>query len=294
MKALWLDTTRGLGQAGRVMDRAALATRPGLEFLTIASGRVRVRRQPCDTGPRLLFATDGPNVVEHYDSLLAALRGRADVVVLEPPGTGASEPGPGFDFGLDAFTAAAAEVLEQIGPRTLVFPCYLGFVGQALARQSPRVQRLVTPQTPSWEDMRRWADGVDPRRVIRTPVVGQLLMALDRRRIAAGWYRACAGDRSLREPFTSAANEAFAVGGCFCLASLMQGLERSPPPAREPLPIPVAVVWGDRDRTHRRSSPADAMPGAELVHFERCGHSPDLESPAEFAKWLLAWHAGHR
>ena len=165
-----------------------------------------------------------------------------------------------------------------------------GFVGQALARTSPLVTRLVTPQTPSWDDMRRWADGVDPRRVIRTPIVGQLLMTLDRRRIAAGWYRACTGDRSFRAPFTAAADEAFAVGGCFCLASLMQGLERSPEPPRAPLSVPVAIVWGDRDRTHRRSSPSNALPGAELVHFERCGHSPDLEAPEAFASWLLAWH----
>lgn len=292
MNALWLDTTRGFGQAGRVDVKRALSTRPGLGFLSTTSGRIRVRRQPSERGPRLLMATDGPNVVEHADALFAALKDTADVVLFEPPGTGASEPPPGFDFSLEAFTRVCGEVLEQVGPRTLVFPCYLGFVGQALARGSRLVTRLVTPQTPSWEDLARWADGVDPRRLVRTPVVGQLFVSLARRRVAAGWYRACTGDRSFREPFTAAAVEAFHVGGCFCLASLMQGLERSAAPSRTPLSVPTAIVWGARDRTHRRSDPVNAFPGAELIRFEQCGHSPDLEAPQAFAAWLLGWHGG--
>lgn len=286
-----MDSSRFLGQAGRVDARLALASRPGLSFRETSGGRVRVRHAPCARGPRLLLATDGPNVIEHTDSLLRELDGRADVVVFEPPGTGASEPASGFDFTLAAFVRACADVLSAFAPRTLVFPCYLGFIGQQLARErADQVTRLVTPQTPAWLDMGLWADGVDRRRVVRTPFLGQALMTLRRRSIAASWYRASASGPRFREPFLSAANEAFSFGGCFCLASLMQGFERSAPPSREPLAIPVAVPWGAKDRTHRRSTPKNAFPRADVVTFDECGHCPDLEDPRRFVAWLLDWH----
>lgn len=291
MNATWMDCTRFFGQAGRVDERRALSSRPGISFLETSAGRVRVRRAPCSTGPRLLISTDGPNVIEHYDSLLGELDGTADVVVFEPPGTGASQPSRGFDFTLPAFTRACEDVLTQVGPRTLVFSCYVGFVGQALAVSRPTlVTRLVTPQTPSWRDMTRWAEGVDPRRLVRTPYVGQALMAVRRRSIAAGWYRASTSNKRFREPFIAAANEAFSHGACFCLASLMQGLERSAPPASVRIPVPTAIVWGPKDRTHQRSAPEHSVPGAEVVRFDDCGHSPELEDPRRFSQWLLTWH----
>lgn len=291
MNATWLDSSRFFGQAGRVDERRALASRPGLSFLDTSGGRVRVRHASSPRGPRLLLATDGPNVIEHTDALLRAFEGRADVVVFEPPGTGASEPARGFDFTLPALTRACGDVLEKFGPRTLVFPCYLGFIGQQLARERPdQVTRLVTPQTPAWRDLGTWADGVDRRRIVRTPFLGQALMTLRRRSIADSWYRASASDRRFREPLLAAANEAFSVGGCFCLASLMQGLERSAPPSREPLSIPVAIPWGAKDRTHRRSTPANSFPNADVITFDECGHCPDLEDPRRFATWLLDWH----
>jgi pimeloyl-ACP methyl ester carboxylesterase len=291
VNATWMDSSRFFGQAGRVDERRALASRPGLSFVETSGGRVRVRHAPSAHGPRLLFATDGPNVIEHTDALLREFEGKADVVVFEPPGTGASEPGHGFDFTLSAFVRACGDVLARFGPRTLVFPCYLGFIGQQLARERPdQVTRLVTPQTPSWFDMAAWANGVDRRRVVRTPVLGQALVTLRRRSIAATWYRVSTSDRRFREPFTTAANEAFSLGGCFCLASLMQGLERSHKPSREPLSMPLAIPWGAKDRTHRHSTPAQAFPNAAVIAFDDCGHCPDLEDPRRFATWLLDWH----
>jgi pimeloyl-ACP methyl ester carboxylesterase len=293
MNATWMETMPLLGQASRVRESRMLASRPGVSFLDTRGGRVRICKAPSLAGPRLLFATDGPNVIEHYDELIAVLAGRADVVVFEPPGTGGSAPARGFDFTVDAFTRVCGEVLDTVGPRTLVFPCYLGFVGQALARQmTSQVTRLVTPQTPSWSDLMAWANLVDPRRFVRTPVIGQVLMAVSRRRIARGWYHASTGDMRFREPFTRSANEAFAHGGCFCLASLMQGYERSPAPVAAALPVKTAVVYGARDRTHKRSHFDASTPGAEVVRFDACGHCPDLEDPHGFADWLLAWHEG--
>ena len=74
----------------------------------------------------------------------------------------------------------------------------------------------------------------------------------------------------------------------------MQGFERSTTPSRTPLSIPVAVPWGAKDRTHRRSTPANAFPNATVISFDECGHCPDLEDPRRFATWLLDWHGETR
>jgi pimeloyl-ACP methyl ester carboxylesterase len=289
--ATWMDTIPRLGQAGRVDEARALASRPGLSFVETSGGRVRLRRGGSTGRPSVLFAADGPNVIEHYDRLVPALEARVDWAVFEPPGTGASTPARGFDFTVDAFTRCCTEVLEAIGLRTLIFPCYLGFVGQRIARARPDLVRgLIMPQTPSWSDMQRWADTVDPKRLLRTPVLGQLMLALRRSDVAATWYRMSTSDKRFRTPFIQAANEAFAFGGCFCLASLMQGYARGPAPPPAELPVPAAVVWGPRDRTHRSSDPTNSLPGAEVITMADCGHSPELEDPESFVDWLLRWH----
>ncbi|HSN84430.1 MAG TPA: alpha/beta hydrolase [Polyangiales bacterium] len=291
LDATWMDTVPHLGQAGRVDEARALVSRPGMSFAETSGGRVRMRRGGSTGELSVLMAADGPNVIEHYDRLIPALEARVDWVVFEPPGTGASMPARGFDFTVDAFTKCCTEVLEALGPRTLVFPCYLGFVGQRIAQSRPDlVQGLVMPQTPSWSDMQRWADTVDPKRLLRTPVVGQLMLAFRRRDVAATWYRMSTSDPSFRAPFIEAANEAFAFGGCFCLASLMQGYARGPAPPSTELTVPTAVVWGPRDRTHRQSDPAQSAPGAKVVTMPECGHSPELEDPERFVDWLLRWH----
>jgi pimeloyl-ACP methyl ester carboxylesterase len=274
----WLERTR-------LDEKAALRSRPGTTLLETSGGRVRLRRAPSAKGPRVLFAADGPNVVEHYDALLSTLAGRADVTLFEPPGTGGSVPDAAFDFSLEALARVSRTVVEHVRPHVVVFPCYLGFVGRALD-----VERLVTPQTPSWSDLATWCDGVDPRRLLRTPVLGQLFMRVRRKAVARQWFGASTGDRRFRQPFAAAAEEAFAFGGCFCLSSLMQGLERGTPLAQAQARH-VAVVHGARDRTHRRSTFA-APAGGTLVTFEECGHSPELEAPARFASWLLDWARG--
>jgi pimeloyl-ACP methyl ester carboxylesterase len=292
MNTAWVERIPLIGTAGRLQADRALASRPGLRFLDTPGGRVRVRAAPSSSGPRLLIACDGPNVIEHADTLLAELADRADVVLWEPPGTGASVPAAGFDFTVDAFTRSARAVLEAVGPRVLVFPCYLGVVAQVLAHEVPsQVSALVLPQASSWSDLRRWADVVDPKRLVRTPVLGQLVLAAKTRSIAHGWYRASTSDKRFVAPFTAAAAEAFAFGGCFCLASLMQGYEASAAPTPRALRVPAAVVVGGKDRTHRHSDFTTSLPGAEVVRFDDCGHCPELEAPARFAAWLLAWLA---
>lgn len=294
MNGLWLDTTKGLGQRGRV-DEARARTREGVAFLEVQGMRVRVLRRPAPGKPRVLFAADGPNTLEHYDALLAQLAGRADVTVFDPPGTGCSEPGPRFGFSVLEFAAVLQGVLAQVVPApekaTLVLPCYTGMFGLAAATvDASRVERLVLSQTPSFRAFAAWAERVDPKRRLRTPVLGQLLMALRRRAVAALWFRTALGDRSRVADFVARADEAFAAGGCYCLASLMQRWGSEPPPPVDVAALSVTAAWGQADRSHRGTA-ADSVRAhaahAKVELFEACGHSPELEDPKGFIERVL-------
>ncbi len=275
---------------GRTNVREALGG-PDVEWWETTAGIVRTRRRTCDVGPRLLFASDGPNVLEHYDALLDALEGRADVVVYEPPGTGGSVPSRSFGFRLSDFVLNAEEVLQRVGPRVLVFPCYTSFVAGALSRSGRAdVLGVVLPQGPSWRQMRRWMERVDPKRILRTPIVGQTVLGLFPRRVARGWYAGSASPAA-REALATTADLALSRGGCFDLASLTQRFEKGAD-ARDDLgSVPSVVAWGDLDRSHGRPADVTFPEASSIVHFATCGHSPELEAPQRFAEWLLAWCA---
>jgi pimeloyl-ACP methyl ester carboxylesterase len=277
--ASMIDTHATLGQGRRLSPRLF----EGAARLDTRGGTVRYRRVPCDRGPKLLFAVDGPNVLEQYEATFAAFNGRADVTVFEPPGTGASAPAPGFPFTFSALADVAREVIVtlRLAPVTLVFPCYLGFVAALLSRE----HRAVLVQTPSWADMRAWAERVDRRRMLRRPVVGQVLVRTRRQALARLWYRSSAGDAERAQRLTVPAVDVLRAGGCFCLASLFQGIEREPFAANDC--APHMLLWGPRDRTHRKVDPAEAWPGAAVRRLETCGHSPELEEPEVFAQTLL-------
>ena len=54
--------------------------------------------------------------------------------------------------------------------------------------------------------------------------------------------------------------------------------------------IPTRLVWGRQDRivpAECGSIYQEAIPGAELVIIENCGHSPQVEKPAEFTQTAL-------
>ncbi len=259
------------------------------EHLETPHGRIRLRRQRADA-PRLLLSADGPNVLEHYDDLLRHLAGRLDVTIFEPPGTGGSPPRRDFDFSLGALASVTEAVIraQDLGPVALGLSCYLGFVSQLVASRSPSlVSRVLLLQTPSLPDMHVWLDRVDRRRWLRTPLLGQALVRALRPRVVRGWYQASVGHRECLEPFCATALHTLSHGGCFRLADLMQGLAHAEAPPRSA--HPVDVLWGAKDRSHRRSDPARACPGAPVTVFEHAGHCPELEEPARFADLVTSW-----
>lgn len=242
--------------------------------------------------PCVVFVPDGPNVVEHYATLTRILAPDLRVVCFDMPGFGFSLPGRSYRHSLDQGTSAILAVLErlEIARATLAFSCANGFYALRAARMAaPRISSLFLSQTPSLDAMHAWTDRVIPW-PLRVPVLGQTVAWLSRHKAAHGWYDIALPKTTDREPFRQPARQALAAGGCFCLAGVVQGLSRECAASIQGVSKPCTMIWGERDRSHRYTkaeSLLDCVPHAEIVHFDDCGHFPDLEAPERYAKLLL-------
>jgi pimeloyl-ACP methyl ester carboxylesterase len=88
----------------------------GPAFRYVETGTVWFRLRIAGEGRQsiVLFA-DGPNTLEHHDPIIERLAGWARVIAIDPPGFGFSTPKPDFDFSVQAFAAAYAELLITLG-----------------------------------------------------------------------------------------------------------------------------------------------------------------------------------
>lgn len=283
-------------RAARGRGGAAVAGRPN-RFLDTPAGSVRVF-DSASAKPCVVLVPDGPNVIEHYEALIGLLARDLRVVCLDMPGFGFSVPAPSYRHSLAEGASAVLATLDQleVGTATLAFGCANGFYALRAARMAPeRVSGLFLAQTPSLPAMQAWARDVIPW-PLRVPVVGQAVGWRSRRKAAQRWYDAPLPTATDREPFREIAEQALSRGACFCLAGVVQGLGREKAGALAGVKAPCTMVWGERDRSHRRTNPKalrDSVPHAEIIRFEDCGHFPDLEQPERFARLLLEHVAKH-
>ena len=155
-----------------------------------------------------------------------------------------------------------------------------------LAKRYPqRVSHLVLGQTPSFESMRRWTDRNIPRS-LRIPYVGQAIGAVNADLLATRWFsRALPRDSERKGDFVAQARQALRAGGCFCLASVVQGLLQTREDDIHGVKCPTLAVHGDSDFSHKHTdfrSITDHIPQAQVIAFQGCGHFPNLERRSEY------------
>lgn len=242
--------------------------------------------------PCVVFVPDGPNVIEHYDRLIALLIPFVRVVCFEMPGFGYSFPNANYGHSLDQGAAAILGVLDclRIKTATLAFSCANGFYALRAAQAAPeRVSYLVLSQTPSLNAMHRWTDRIIPW-PLKIPVVGQIAAWIFRKKAAYSWYHAALPKAAETQPFQEKAINALSDGACFCLAGVVQGLCREREASLSDVATPLTVIWGTEDRSHKPTDPnslCKSVPHAEVVQFQDCGHFPDIEKPERYAAILL-------
>jgi pimeloyl-ACP methyl ester carboxylesterase len=259
---------------------------PGYGVMDTGTAQVRYRMH--GQGPAVAFMTDPPNVLEHYDDLVDELARDHTVLILEMPGFGFSPIRRGVIPTFSVLQEAVLYTLRTLhgGPYVLAFPCVTAFLALAIAYQHPSlVSGLLLSQAPSWNETLTWKARMDANGMLRTPVLGQLIMHFGRRRIAQRWYQAVSGTAECCNRFTAIAHVSFQHGAAFPLATgfqhlLVEGNTFAPVDQR------TLFIWGLRDRSHKRTNRTSSLTLAangQILESAEHGHFPELEDPAWFA-----------
>lgn len=293
-----VDTCTSKRRLGRVIDGPASLSRPGIAWIDVGPAVIRYRAQGAGAHT-IVFAADPPIVIEHYDELFRLLGSDFRVIVLEMPGFGFSIARAELQFGFSETNDLIARALREVvgGPCLLVFPCVSAYCAIDIAGRYPDlVGGLVVIQAPSWPEQLKWKYARDSSGVLMKPVIGQLVLRILRRKIPAMWFSAAVGHRERLSELVDTANVALANGACFCLASVFQRYLSDDIPPLNPVRCPSLVVWGEADRSHRRTdkfSTLSLLPDATLVCFSEAGHFPELEEPMRFAELVKDWNLQH-
>jgi pimeloyl-ACP methyl ester carboxylesterase len=256
----------------------------GTRTIATDAGAVHVRTSGDPAAPPIVLMPDGPFVVEHYDDLIARLSRDHFTVCFDLPGFGYSLPRVGYDHSFDAVVRVLEQILDSLslGRVTLACTCANGFYALAFAARRPeRVERLVLGQTPSFEAMMAWTERVVPK-AIRVPVVGQLINYAGRQAIAGKWLGLSLPPTAPVAQWTAVARHNLSAGGAFCFASVVQGLSRCRGELFAGVVAPTVMLWGERDRSHRKTDPESLLslvPHARIIRLAQAGHCPHLEDP---------------
>ncbi len=251
-----------------------------------------IRYRKAGSGPAIVFLCDGPATLEVYDGLFAALRSRFTVIAFEAPGNGFSVPKPGYDFGFQPVNDGVARFLRSAthGPAILAFSCGGTYAAIDVASRYPELcSHLVAIQVPSWSEEMLWKKRRDPRGIISTPFLGQILFPRIMKPRAPAWYEHSMADTPLVAHFCTCTAKAFDHGATFALPTMFQNyLAASETPFEVPLQ-PTLAIWGEQDLSHAetdKSSSLSLAKNCELIRLDHVGHFPELEDPVGFSKLL--------
>lgn len=266
-------------------------TTPGIRYVRTNAGQLRL----VDTGgdkPVILTTPDGPCVIEHYRQLIDSLSEVFRVICFDMPGFGFSFPSTRYRFRIPEAADATLELLDalSINRAIIAFTCVNGIVALNLAQRYPnRVSHLILAQTPGMAGMRQWTNRNIPR-VLRVPFVGQLTGLIGTQYLATNWFKlALPKESEHKRRFVETAKHALQTGGCFCLASQVQGALECSDEDADHVTCPTLMIHGDSDYSHRQTdfqSLAGTIPHARIVSFEGCGHFPNLERSSEYVEHL--------
>jgi pimeloyl-ACP methyl ester carboxylesterase len=180
----------------------------------------------------------------------------------------------------------------------IAFTCANGFFGMNLARRFPnRVSHLIVAQTPSLEAMLKWSE-VNVPLPLRIPYLGQLCTATAIRphMLAERWFDAALPrERKDKASFVPTSKRAIQSGGCFCLASVVQGFAKARLHDLQGVLCPTLAIHGTNDYLHRYTdfrSVLQVIPNATLLGFEGTGHFPDLENTDEYVEQVQRFVLG--
>jgi len=294
MPGIYMDTLPlGFKHKQRV-NRAKSWSQSDIHFFDLPSVTLRYRFVESNSNrkqlPTLVIIPDPPVMIEHYATLVESLRNHCNVLLFEMPGFGFSLPKRNFKMNSDDLNEIYAIFLKTIDKRPYIlnFPCLSGLSATYLIHNHPDLAcGLILTQTATKAHSMNWRKTVDPKNILGTPVLGQLLLRSQRKNMTRGWFKAVLHKKELLNPYSDICNDAYNHGACFCLASGLQGLVTPKLPEHEPVDTPALVIWGMHDKTHRKTIKQDTLKlakEAQMEEFKQSAHFPDLEEPDKFTE----------
>ncbi|MEC8428944.1 MAG: alpha/beta hydrolase [Pseudomonadota bacterium] len=266
----------------RTLSGYAATSRDGIRFMDLGSCVIRYRM--AGKGHKVIvFQTDPPIVIEHYDYLINIFSQEYTVVVFETPGFGFSVPSIYLDYGYHSSIDLTERFLDRLNLGSVVFvaPCVLGYSGIGIAHKRPDlVSHLVLSQVPSWNQMLKWKDLRDPKGLLSKPVISQILLKILKRRRTPVWLEKALGKPGLHEEFNRIAQDAYKHGATFNLASGFQSLLHGESPLPSNIASKTLFLWGEKDSSHCttcKNSSLEMIPHAKAVRLPLAGHFPELE-----------------
>lgn len=241
--------------------------------------------------PLIISVPDGPNIIEHHKNLISKLANDFRVICFEFIGLGLSYPNSKYDYSFDKASRLIINLMDilRIERATLCFSCSNGFYAIKTAERFPeRIIHLFLSQTPSINEMVKWTKKSIPK-ILRYPVVGQIANSFSEKKLARTWYKYALPQETDKSNFIDISIGMLNKGGCFCLSGLVQGLENESLSKLNVLEVPSTLIWGAKDFTHRKTnnkSILEHLPNCEIIEFKNCGHFPELEDTARYAKLL--------
>jgi pimeloyl-ACP methyl ester carboxylesterase len=263
----------------------------GFFYLDTDFGKVRVFDTKGNL-PVIINVPDGPNVIEHQIPLINELSKDYRVICFEYPGLGFSFPNNKYDYSFINGSNLLLQVMDslKLGKVSLLFSCSNGYYAiQAGIENSERFNHIFLSQTPSIESIIKWTEKSIPN-VLKIPFIGQLANAIYAKKLADIWYKySLPKNHSSRQEYTQIAKASIAKGGCFCLSSLVQGLNKDRKSELNLIGVPTTLVWGSMDFTHRKTdkhSIKNHIKNCEIIEFQHCGHFPELENSKDYVKLI--------
>ena len=257
-----------------------------LRLVETSGGTIRIR----DTGGRnqaLIFLCDPPVTVEAYDELIASFQPSHRVIILELPSFGFSRISNASALTFEGAVRETEEAIKSLSLEACVVfgPCICGFLAVELVdRTKLPIKGLVLMQTPDKKGMLSWVNRVDPKGLLRVPLLGQLFVRLTARRMAKFWIKYATAKGFDSTTLVNTSDHALATGGGYPLASMLQLWSAGTKDAN--LNVPALAIWGKQDRSHKETVSASTckhVPNAEVIEFSNCGHFTELEQPEQFS-----------
>lgn len=297
MDMTWIDTLRLQRRRKRFLKKQNSQEKSYVQWIDLSSSTVRI----CSGGTgssTLIFMTDQPNLIEHYETIFRSLINDYRVVIYESPGHGFSFPKPGFRFTLEEQVENFIELLHALaqGPYVLIAPCINAYVALQAAEKIPElISKLVLMNAPNWEQEKEWAQRLDAATngLSKLPGIGQLIFAIRQKWAARVWYQAAVGKKENAKSLFQITSKAYDQGACMCWSSTLQSyFFTNRIPRFSQVAHPTLMIWGEKDRSHRKSqkeSIKDYVPQAEIICFESAGHFPELEETDNFLRELTSF-----